>query len=254
MNDSVRDSKYSSDVCFHMYFITYCLSKQIRKNKFVTDGTFNSISIEVGLWSSPVEIEYVPDEHGIIVVTLPFDFKFYDNADETTRCRYFVDLVKTGLQIASDYKNIPFEELMDYLTILADNNFIYSWNFKDVNVPEYNLKVRFTCHLSTNDFIMSVSAIDKKSKTVICEGNIIRTMPDNIFFSHISRKIKIKDGNIVISAHWDRELLSINLASLVSGHLVVESCLNPLPDDDAREIHLKTSFKETLEYDNYNFD
>lgn len=124
----------------------------------MTDGTFDTINIEVGLLSPSIELV-----NRSLTITLPFDFKLYDNSDETARCRYYFDLLKTALQIASDKKNISFEKLMEYLTSLADNNFVYSWNFKDVIVPEYNLKIRFICQLSTNDFIMRIVVLDKKT-------------------------------------------------------------------------------------------
>lgn len=247
MNQGVSDKIYRSHFDFHVFYIGYYLSQQLRKNRFMTDGTFDTINIEVGLLSPSIELV-----NRSLTITLPFDFKLYDNSDETARCRYYFDLLKTALQIASDKKNISFEKLMEYLTSLADNNFIYSWNFKDVIVPEYNLKIRFICQLSTNDFIMRIVVLDKKNMIPICEGNVLRTKPDEVFFSYISKKIKIKDGKIIISSKWDTELLSIKLKSLVNGHLVVDFSSTPYPDDVRATENFKQLQKE-LKYDNNNF-
>lgn len=247
MNQGVSDKIYRSHFDFHVFYIRYYLSQQLKKNRFVTDGTFDTINIEVGLSSSSIELA-----NRSLNITLPFDFKLYDNSDETARCRYYFDLLKTALQIAFNKKYIPFEKLMEYLASLANNNFIYSWNFKDVIVPEYNLKIKFICQLSTNDFIMRIVALDKKSKITICEGNVLRTKPDEIFFSHISKKIKITDGKIVISSKWGTELLSIELKSLVNGLLVVDFSSTPYPDDVRATENFKQLQKE-LKYDNNSF-
>lgn len=247
MNHNMCDKIYRSHFHFHVFFIVYYLSQHLKKDKFLTDGTFDTINIEVGLPSASIELE-----NRSLTINLPFDFKLYDNADETVRCKYYIDLLKIALQIANERKNIPFEKLMEYLTSLADNNFIYSWNFKDVIVPEYNLKIRFICQLSTNDFIMKIMALDKNTMNPICEGNILRTKPDEIFFSYISKKIKIKDGKIIIFSKWDTELLSIELKSLVSGDLVVDFSSTPYPDDIRATENFKQLQKE-LKYDNYGF-
>ena len=55
MNQSVSDKIYRSHFDFHVFYIGYYLSQQLRKNRFVTDGTFDTINIEVGLSSSSIE-------------------------------------------------------------------------------------------------------------------------------------------------------------------------------------------------------
>lgn len=247
MDGSVRDKIYCSHFDFHVFYVWYYLSQQLRKNKFETDGTFDTIFIKVGSSASSIELE-----NRELTISLPFDFNLYENADETVRCQYYLDLMKSALRIASEKKDIPFEELMGYLKSLADSNFIYSWNFKNVIAHEYDLKIRFTCHLSTNDFIIRIAAYDKKSMIPICEGNVVRTKPDEIFFSHISKKIKIKDGRIFIPDKWGTELLSIDLKLLARGHLAVDFCPTPYPDDVEMTEIFKHIQKE-LRYDNNSF-
>lgn len=247
MNDNVSDNIYRSHFDFHAYFIGFYLWHQLRKLKFETDGTFDAIFVVAGAETPSTEIF-----RESLIINIPFDFNYYDNADELQRNNYFVDLFKSALQIAATQKKIPLMELMGFIESLVDNNYIYIWDFKNILVRELNLKLKFTCQLSTNDFIMRIVALDKKSMIPICEGNVIRTMPDEIFFSYISKKIKIKDDKIILSSKWDRELISIPLKSLICGHLVVDFCPTPYPDDDNATETFKELQKD-LRYDNYDF-
>ena len=247
MHLSVSDNIYCAHFDYHVFFIGYYVSHQLRQLKFETDGTFDAIFVVPGAETPSTEIF-----RESLIINIPFDFNYYDNADEFQRNNYYVELIKSALLIASKQKEIPLAELMGFIESLVDNNYIYTWDFKNILVRELNLKLKFTCQLSTNDFIMRIVALDKKSMIPICEGNVIRTMPDEIFFSYISKKIKIKDDKIILSSKWDRELISIPLKSLICGHLVVDFCPTPYPDDDNATETFKELQKE-LRYDNYDF-
>ena len=71
MNRNVGDSIYCSHFDFRVFFIGYCLSEQIKKIKFETDGTFDSIYVRVGDIAPNYDIEnnaftsqYVPHSKG----------------------------------------------------------------------------------------------------------------------------------------------------------------------------------------------
>lgn len=247
MNQSVSNKIYRSHFDFHVFYLGYYLSQNLRKIKFVTDGTFDAIHIIVGLSFDSVELK-----NRSLTINLHFDFKFYDNADEKTRCTYSIELMTRALQIASENKYIPLKTLIGNLKDLADNGYVDCWKFKDMTIPEYNLKIKLICQLSTNDFILKIMAFNKKNTVLVCEGNVLRTKPDDIYFSYISKKVKIKNGEIVISSTWDTELLSIELERLSNGQLVVKFSSTPYPDD----IRATENFKQLqneLKYDNDQF-
>lgn len=247
MHLSVSDNLYCAHFDYHVFFIGYYVSHQLRKLKFETDGTFDAIFVVAGAETLSTEIF-----RESLIINIPFDFNYYDNADELKRNNYYVDLIKSALQIAAKQKKIPLAELMGYIESLVDNNYIYSWDFKNILVRELNLKLKFTCQLSTNDFIMRIAALDKKSMMPICEGIVIRTMPCNEIMSYISKKIQIRDNRICIYNPWGCELLTINLNSLIDGHLIIDYSESPYPDNP----NATDTFKElqaALRYDNYDF-
>lgn len=248
MGMNTKDDTYDSRFNYHVSVIGYYLSMQVKKLKFETDGTFKAVSIEVGAEKPSFEIfSYLQT----IEVRLPFDFDFYDNATQDQKYKYYVELIQEGLQIASEHKNIPLKELNSLLTELADNNFIYTWDFKNLRVPEYNLKIKFTCQLTTDDFILKMQAFRNKEKEPVCEGTVIRTMPDSIFFSGISKDIQVKNGRISINKYGD-EMLTIRLKSIIEGNLIIDYSSNPYPDDPLSSSCFNT-FQKSLRYDNYEF-
>lgn len=248
--DDKRDSTYHSHFAYHTYVIRYCLSKQLRKIKFETDGTFDTINIIVGAVKPPyVEIPW----YKALNIYIPFNLDLYDNSDEEERCRYYVDWVRKGLKIAYDNKNIPYEELLEWLDSLADNDFIYSWPFKDITDREHNLKIRFVCYLTMYDFTIKMAAFDKKRSVCICEGQVVRTKPDSIFFSLLSsKKVKLNDGKIIFPDRFDNELIYIEIKDILAGNLIVRNSPNPYPDD-ARGTEIFYNFQKTLKYDNNVF-
>lgn len=248
MNTHLSDRIYGSHFDFHVYVFWHFLSIQVRRLKFETDGTFNAVCIEVGVEPPSVELDTCFQN---FKVSLPFDFGFYDNATQDQKYKYYVELIREGLQIASEHKNIPLKELNSLLTELADNNFIYTWDFKNLRVPEYNLKIKFTCQLTTDDFILKMQAFRNKETEPVCEGTVIRTMPDSIFFSGISKDIQVKNGRISINKYGD-EMLTIRLKSIIEGNLIIDYSSNPYPDDPLSSSCFNT-FQKSLRYDNYEF-
>lgn len=247
MNQDVNDKIYCSHFDFHVFFIGFYLSQQLKKIKFVTDGTFDTINIRIGTLSTYVELG-----NKTLTVNLPFDYEFYNNADESLRCEYYFKLLKKAFEKASDNKNIPFVELMDSLTSLAKKDFIYSWTFKNVIVPEYNLKIKLISQLSTNDYILKIFAYDENRSSAICEGQVLRTKPDDIFFSYLSNKIQVENGRIVILSKWDTKILSIELKDLLKGVVAVDFFPTPYPDDK-RATEIYNQLIKELKYDNNDF-
>lgn len=248
MKSGLRDMPYASHFDFHTYFIGYYLSMQVRKLKFETDGTFDSIIIEVGKESPSVERHFLNN----LIANLPFDFEFYDNATQTQKYDYYLELIHEGLQLASEHKNIPLAELENLITSLVDNNFIYTWKFKNIRVPEYNLKIKFTCQLGTDDFIIRMVALRNKVSEPVCEGVVIRTIPDYIFFGDVPKNIQIKNDRICFFDRFGREGLTIGLRNIIEGNLIIDYSESPYPDNPERT-RLFKHFQETFRYDNNDF-
>lgn len=248
----VRDDYFRSIFDFRIYFLEYSLWRFLHKMKFETDGTFDSIFIDLGSEIASARIEHNP-VNKMLIVELPFDYHRYENGNDKQRCEYYIELLQAGLQEAAKLKEIPFEELMSFAKELADNGFVYKWSFKNIILKEYNLKVKFVSELSTNDYILRLQAFQGRDSLPICEGQVARTKPYRLYFSYISKKINVVNGHIILDNEYQEHILSIDIRNLLERYLVIE--YSECPDfeyERDKEIFLR--FQKEISYSNNNFE
>ncbi len=247
IDESVGDGCFQSHFNYHVFFIGFYLCKQLRQKKIEIEG-INIIEIVVGGdQTDPVKII---DNRSVIHV--PFDIDLYSSNDKFGKCFYYTKLVKEAFDLLAEVLNIPYCLLMDLINTLQQDNFVYRWKFKTISLPLNNLKINFYCHLTTDDFTITVEVDNLKDKRNILRGPVIRTKPDEIFFSHISNKIKIDEDRIFISTKWDVDLIMISINDLRQGRLTIEHCNSPYPDDKEASNDFFMLQRE-LKYDNDDF-
>lgn len=227
-----RDRSYWSQFEYHSYVIGYSISNELRKLKIETDGTYDALIVEVG--SEDLSLGYYdfPVVKLNLVVDIPFDFERYDKSDDMQRCMYYIEVLQQGLQEISNFKTIPYAEIMRLANELADNGFVYTWSFKNVTLRDYNLKVKFINELSTNDYTFKLQAFVGKDKIPVCEEILARTKPDSVHFPYISKKIDVENGQIIINCKTGEPFLYIDIKSLLEGYLVIEYAKSPFPNDE----------------------
>lgn len=252
MKYGVREGLYCGRFHYCTYVIGYFLSDGLRKLKFETDGTFDAIIIQVGADGVSIGYDDFPVNKLSIVINLPFDFERYEKSDDLQRCKYYLELLQLGLQEISNFKTIPYVKIIRLANELAAKGFVYAWNFRNLILRDYNLKVKFISELSTNDFVLKLQAFEDKKKMPICEGQVARTKPDHLNFSYISKKIYIDNGRIIINDCRNRALLSIDIKSLMGGYLILEYAKSPYPENTlASETFYE--LQNFIKYDNNNF-
>lgn len=248
--EEIKGTIYASHFDYHVYFIYYCLSKKVRQLKFETDGTYMQVFIMVGSKSSYTMIEKVPYES--LDVYIPFDPDRYENGDRNRRCKYYMELLRTGLIKAAEVKPIPYEEIMGFADELAANGYVYEWNFRSVMIREYGLRVKFVCRLDTDAFTMNALAFIKRNPEPVCIGQVVRAKPDAIHFDDISKKICIENNRIILQDKSGDDLLYIDIESLLEGNMKIEFASSPYMDDPKASdtfYYLQERFK----YDNNDF-
>ena len=229
MPKDVMYMQYRLHFDYHVYYIGYYLHRCLKQMKFETDGTYSSISIQVGNVTSP-KIEF-NSFFEVIRVFIPFDFERYDNGSEYERNRYYIELYEKALTIAAEHRPIPLTELEECLKQLETDNFVCRWDFKNVSIKELGLKVKFHCQLTTFDFKLIADVYRKREPIPFCGGTVIRTKPDFINFNFISRDIIIKDGSIRIFGKSNTEFFYIPLDKLNEGKLIVEKSMPRSPEN-----------------------
>lgn len=250
----VNDNWYSSVFNYQVEFIHYCLSKRVRKLNFETDGTFKAINIRFE--ANPVSSE--PFLETMVLETINcvmnFDFKRYDKLSDRDKSIYVIDVVKEALKRVANVKMIPLKELLTYCDELIADGLVYRWKFRGMRLPEYKLKLAFNCALGSRDFVMDITVYKYGEKEPLCQGPVIRTLPDSMFFSRISPNILVEDDKIIITNkdYFVEKLIYLNISDLYRG-LVIPRLGEPKDPNDMSERRLLWMSQRKICYDNDEF-
>ena len=247
MDANMGDKQYCSHFNYHVFVIGYFLSQHLKKIKFETDGTFDSICVVVGKDNISGSILM-----RTLTVGVKFDSIKYDRMNESSRNEYYLDLMKRGINLIAEKKMIPYAELNNLMKLLANNRLLYKWTFKYLTLLERNIRAKFTCQLSPNDYTLSAEIVREDSGLLIGSGVVVRTKPDAIFFSHLSRKIYLANDKITITSTWGIPLIHLELSDIINGFVLPYDCESPYPDDKQATQNFKRILHE-LHYDNENF-
>lgn len=246
-NQSESDNIYRSHFDFHVFFIGYYLSRQLAKIKFITDGSFDAINIVVGETSKAMELI----NKGITYFAI-LDLNVYNSLTDEDRCIYVMELLRGALMEISRKKLIPLNQLLNGCNELVESGLVYRWDFCHIRITDFRLKIKFNCELSTYDFKLNIIVCKDGEKKPFCEGNVIRTKPDDVFFSFISKKIHHDNGILIFTTKWDVPLFYLNISDLNKGFVKTEFSKSPYPGDvQATEDFLQ--LQNELKYNNNNF-
>ena len=245
---SSSDKIYGSNFDYHVFFIRYYLSQQLKKIKFITDGTFLAINIQIGEVSKPMEIFLCAIDYYAKI-----DRNVYDSLADDEKSIYVIGLVKEALIDISQTKEIPLDQLLNGCNELIKMGLVYRWTFRHIKIADLGLKIKLNCALNTYDFKLIATVYKDGEKKPFCEGCVIRTMPDKIFFGKVSKKIQQKDGKLIFSSTWDREYFYLKISDLNKGIVKTIFSKPPCPEDlQATENFLY--LQKSLQYDNNNFE
>ena len=247
---TASDKIYASHFDYHVFFIRYYLSQQLKKIKFITDGTFLAINIQIGEVSKPMEIFL-----SAIDYYAKIDRNVYDSLADDEKSIYVIGLVKEALIDISQTKEIPLDQLLNDCNELIKMGLVYRWKFRHIKIADLGLKIKLNCELNTYDFKLIATVYKVGEKKPICEGCVIRTMPDKIHFGMVSKKIQQKNGKLIFYTSWntDREFFYLKISDLNKGIVKTIFSKPPYPEDlEATETFLY--LQESLKYDNNNFE
>jgi hypothetical protein len=199
----------------HTNFIDDYFSKKIRKARFKTDGTFNTVSV------SPTEFVIKPNSIvpiDVLKVSLPFERSRYEATKGTRDCSYYLELLEQGFIKASDFKPIPLETLLNLIEEFKQGGCKNEWVHKKKRSKEENLEIILTCEFTTNYFQLIVTAIQISTKKELVKGMLIRTETGVSIHEGMYKDIII-DKDIIITDSSDSPRIIINKEAVQQGKL-----------------------------------
>lgn len=217
------DDKYfgredSSEFGYRTAFISNYFSKQIRKARFKTDGTFQMLYVEAT--GKPGECAIVPDR--ALTAQVFLDRDRYERIKGTADCSYYLEMLEEGFRKAAEFKKIPLETLLNLIDEFRRNGCRNEWLQKKKRFREADLEVALNCYFTTLDFKLVVTIRKISTREELCSGTILRTLPDEIFFKGRFKDILIENGKIVITDFLDGPHILIDLEKALNKQLVSE--------------------------------
>lgn len=239
---SVDYSSYD-DVFFNIFtdnvfFVSHFLSRRIRAFKIPTDGSFNMLS--VCLTKSGDSCQIVSEK--CLITKMNFseeNLKSYLNMhDEKQRFEHYLSLLEKGYNLASKFKAIPIDILLNLHTEFRNNNYKNEWLFKKKTVKEYGLKIVLKHVLTSYDYKLMLSLYDTKNQFVN-DGCIYQTFPDSILFDKNVRHLVIEYGKLIITDFLDHPQFVCELSDLSKG-IIKSECVDEntrkyIPNEKNRE-------------------
>jgi hypothetical protein len=195
-------------------FINDYLSKNVRKLRFKTDGTFNMISISL------TEIE--PSSTGleamnILNVFLPFDKNLVLYSDGIKFNNYCMRLLEIGFKKAALFKKIPLNDLLEVITEFKAKDFKNTWILKRKKIKEIDLEIILKCEFNS-DFFQLYLIVNKVSiKMELVNGLIIKTKTGISIHEKMFNDIVVTKKEIIILDNENTPTIKISLIDVYDG-------------------------------------
>jgi hypothetical protein len=210
------DTDYRYAFTLRTRFISNYLSKQIRKHRFKTDGTFHMISV-APTPHDPQECRIVPDR--ALAAEVRFDKERYEKAKDGQDFEYYLELFETGFRKASKWKDVPLSYLLSLIDDFREKGYRNEWQHKKKRFKEQDIEVILDCRFTTNYFELIATINQISTKKELCSGAVITTDPDEICFDKLFKDVLIDKANIVITDAFNCPSVYVDLKDALNKKL-----------------------------------
>lgn len=222
---------------YNTEFILIWMSKNVRKLKIPTEE-FNHINVLI----SKEEDSCKRDILNIIEVKIHWSDedvrKYLATRNEQERTIIYLDTLREGLIRASKHYDIHISELLGLVDEFQQNGCKNEWLLRSMILKEWNVRMKFTCHLTTNDFRLILTLYDKK-KNIIAQKVVFRIYPSWVFYNHRIKKVVTEGNMLYINDFLDKHFLSFDLNKLKDG-IIEETLL----DEDTKQYLYEANVEE----------
>ena len=221
---------------FNARFICNYLSKAVRPLKIIGDGMYKMISVEIcsgeSSWKLNDYLE-VLDIH----LNLSGDEQLKYNSMRILEDRYefYLSCLQRAYEYAGQYVNVPQKELLQLHQQFREGGYKNEWIWFKKPLKEYGIYIILRCKFTTFDFTLNLEAYDIKKTTLMVEGKVFRTSPDELCYDYKFKKVTFENDTMRILDFLGHPNFAINLNKLKEGYFNVEY-LRKVGKDDDKEI------------------
>lgn len=215
-NLSTFDANFCNIFNYNCRFISNWMSRNVRKLKIPTDGTYNFISLEI----TNRDIHSCLCSEKALFIPIHWTNADLENylllKDEGKRVLFYVELMRQGFKNAAKVKDVNLNKLNSLLDTFVEQGCRNEWQFKSIKLEKYGILLKFKCLFHTYDFELVLTVCDLK-KNKLSEEIVFKIYPDEIFFSKDIRSIVIEGYTLYINDFLNRHFMSFDLNLLKNG-------------------------------------
>ena len=199
-------------------FISNYLSKSIRKLKFKTDNTFNMLSVNL---SESKSISKNITAIDVLQITLPFNRNEYFNAKENSNFEYYLNYFSEGFKLASEFKEIPLENLNLILEEFRNNEYKNEWISLKKKFKNEDLEIILMSEVTTDYYQVILKVVKISTKEILVEDILLKTEPNEVVFDHLIKSIEISE-DILFKNKFEKTIITISKKAVQKGNLIIK--------------------------------
>lgn len=212
---------------YNAYFVSHFLSIGIRKQKYITDGTYNSIGVYTSFDNQVFNYDKVAwkclhDLHCSIIIPKERFESYLRETNTIERYEFYLSCLEQGYKYINTHKEIPVDLLLSLHDEFRKNGYKNEILFKQLCYKPLGIKVVFTKVLTTSEFHLAINAYDRNTGVMLAEGTVFRTAPDDVFYAHVIKNLQVIGDKLIILDFLNRPTFIIDIPGLCKGDVHVE--------------------------------
>ncbi|WP_437918749.1 hypothetical protein [Sphingobacterium sp. LRF_L2] len=213
-NESQIDTKFALKFNLRYRFISNFLSREIRKYNLESSDSFNMISIVSSLDKVKIKDNL---SNSVLQAYVPLDIDYYENNKGIIRYEYALNLLEEGYYLCNEFKKIPLHELIMLHNDFRKKGYKNEWLYKKNKSKEHNIEVILKCIFNEEEFKLEMNVKDLTTKSDLATGFVLRTLPDELFFSKLFKNVLINEREIIITEFHDRPKFKFVMEDIKKG-------------------------------------
>jgi hypothetical protein len=173
-------------------YICNFIQRYLKSHDLEANG-FNKICIVCK--SVPRGACYVNSSNALII-EIPFCIDDYCSIAKEDLPEYFISLLNIGFDKGSKEFSLPIGDICTAVNLFRNTAYENKYVFLERNFKLIGLKCRLLCAFKMSYFSLTFEAI--RGSELVFSQEILRTIPDEVVFSHKFKEIKFIDGQLIV--------------------------------------------------------
>lgn len=209
---SVLDNDLRYEFQCRVDFINHYLTKAVRCKK-IDVGNCNGLYITLLPGGETKQPKLVDKD---LRIYLPFHIEDYQKAKQNNDFSYYLDIIRRGINIFSEYQNVSIIEILNILDEFENNHYQNKWLLKKRTFRKVGLSLELQCELTT-DYYQVVVVVKDLKQNVLCQGPLLKILSCMYVYTGLVKDIILTNNSLYIIDRTDCKRFRFQVSSLQNG-------------------------------------